>query len=404
MSRRWLIPEVIQTSAMDCGPAASAPTWTARRYNAAPVASMDPDRTLARAVAAHERAVVSRAAGRFAEAERDCRRAADGYARAEGARSPDLANALVELGRVLEARDRLMDAVRCHRRALAILARAPRHPDFTRLAIEARLALAGVLRTRGALSEADRLNRAALAAARRLGPRDPLVATALNNLGVLRKAQGRYAEAVACYRRAAPLLPRRDREARATLHHNLGGIAHAQGRLAEAEPHARRAVSLRQAALGPHHPKVAADVAALAAVVEARGRLGAAAQLYRRAAAVFARRLGAGSLEAGLTAAGLAAVEQQRGRTAEARALYRRAIPVLERKLGRDHADVALTVNNLAVLEQASGRPRAAAALFRRAAASFARSLGPRHPHSRLAHNNLKTIEKRLKSVPITSR
>lgn len=365
---------------------------------------MAPDRTLARAMTAHERAIALRAAGRFPEAERACRRAADGYARAEGPRSPDLANALVELGRVLEARDRLADAARCHRRALALLAHAPRHPDFTRLAIEGRLALAGVLRTRGALGEADRLNRAALAAARRLGPRDPLVASALNNLGVLRKAQGRYAEALACYQRAAPLLARRDREARATLHHNLGGIAHAQGRLADAEPHARRAVRLREAALGGEHPAVAADMAALAAVVEARGRFAQAAQLYRRAATTFRRRLGAGSLEAGLAAAGLAAVEQQRGRTARARALYQRALPVLERKLGRDHADVALTVNNLAVLEQAAGRLRQAAALFRRAAASFARSVGPRHPHSRLARNNLKTVEKRLKSGPITRR
>jgi tetratricopeptide (TPR) repeat protein len=365
---------------------------------------MDRDRTLARAMAAHERAIALRAAGRFPEAERAGRRAVDGYARAEGTRSPDLANALVELGRVLEARDRLTDAARCHRRALAILAHAPRHPDFSRLAIESRLALAGVLRTRGALGEADRLTRAALAGARRLGPRDPLVATALNNLGVLRKAQGRYAEALACYRRADPLLPRRDRQARATLHHNLGGIAHAQGRLAQAEPHARRAVTLREAALGRDHPAVAADVAALAAVVEARGRLAPAAQLYRRAAATFRRRLGADSMEAALAAAGLAAVEQQRGRTAAARGLYQRAIPALERKLGRHHADVALTVNNLAVLEQAAGRLSSAAALFRRAAASFARSVGPRHPHSRLARNNLKSVENRLKSRPITRR
>ncbi len=112
-------------------------------------------------------------------------------------------------------------------------------------------------------------------------------------------------------------------QARATLHHNLGGIAHARGRFAEAEPHARRAVTLREAALGPGHPAVAADVAALAAVVEARGRYTEAARLYRRALRIFARRLGTGSLEAGLTEAGLAAVEQQRGRVGGRRAPVR---------------------------------------------------------------------------------
>ncbi|HSS38632.1 MAG TPA: tetratricopeptide repeat protein [Polyangia bacterium] len=362
------------------------------------------DSSLTQTIAAHERAIVHRAAGRFAAAERDCRRAVAGYTRAEGAQSPDLANALVELGRVLEARDQLAPAVACHRRALAILARAGRHPDFTRLAIEARLALAGVQRTRGDLRESDRLNRAALAAARRLGPREPLVATALNNLGVLRKAEGRYAEAAAFYERAAPLLPRSDAQARATLHHNLGGIAHARERFAEAEPHARRAVALREAALGPGHPVVAADVAALAAVVEARGRYAEAAGLYRRALTVFRRRLGDASLEVGLTEAGLAAVEQQRGRVAAAGRLYDHAIRVLERKLGRHHADVALTVNNLAVLNERAGRLKEAAHLFRRAGRSFQRSLGADHPHTRLATNNLKNIQLRLKGEATTRR
>jgi tetratricopeptide (TPR) repeat protein len=352
---------------------------------------------LDQAVAAHERAIALREAGRLADAERAGRRAVAAYLRAEGPGSPDLANALVELGRALEARDRLAQAAACHARALRILARAPRHPDFQRLAIGARLALAGVARTRGALAEADRLNRRALADARRLGRRNPLVATALNNLGVLRKAEGRYAEAAAFYRRAAPLIPAADRQARATLHHNLGGIAHARGRFAEAEPHARRAVQLREATLGATHPSVAADVAALAAVVEALGRLAEAATLYRRAAAIFRRRLSPAGLEAALADAGLAAVEQQRGRRTTARKLYRRAIPALRRLLGRDHADVALTVNNLAVLERDAGDLDQAATLFRQARTSFRRSIGARHPHAKLAENNLKSVEMMLK-------
>ena len=99
----------------------------------------------------------------------------------------------------------------------------------------------------------------------------------LNDLGVLRKAQGRYADAIAFYRRALPLVPRSDRDARATLAHNLGGIEHARGNYARAEPHARRSVRLRTALHGADHPTVAADVAALAAIVEARGRLPEAA-------------------------------------------------------------------------------------------------------------------------------
>jgi tetratricopeptide (TPR) repeat protein len=344
-------------------------------------------------VAAHERAIAARAAGRFAAAERDARRALAGYAAAEGARHPDVANALVELAATLEARDRPRDAARALQRALGILRPPTDDLDLVRLRLLARLALSGLDRRRGAYAAADRGARAALdEARRRLPPRAPLIAATLNNLGVLRKAEGRYADAVAFYRRAAPLLPRGDRLARATLEHNLGGIAHARGRHAEAEPHARRAVALREAALGAGHPAWAADVAALAAVVESRGRLDEAARLYRRSQAVFRRALGVGSLEHALGMAGLAAVEQQRGARTGARALYARAIPALARLLGRDHPDVALTVNNLAVLEREAGQLARAEALFRRAAASFGRRLGPRHPHRILARENLRAI------------
>ena len=352
---------------------------------------------------AHEQAIALRAAGSFAAAERACRRALAGYQAVEGLRHPDVANALVELGLILEARDRLREAARCHRRAIAVLAGdRSRDPDIARLSVRARTALAGIDRMLGAYAAAERGYLRALAEVRRrFGPRDRYVSGLLNDLGVLRKAQGRYDEAIACYRKALLLIPRRDRDARATLAHNLGGIEHARGNYARAEPHGRRSVRLRTALHGARHLAVAADVAALAAIVDARGRLSEAAALYRRALAVFTRKLGPASLEVGLNLASLAAVEQRRGRRTPARGLYARALAIQERLLGRDHADVAMTVNNLAVLERDAGRLDRSAALFRRAHGSFRRALGDRHPHTLLAAANRRAVDAELRtSVP----
>jgi tetratricopeptide (TPR) repeat protein len=363
------------------------------------------ERHLTVAVAAHERAIALRMAGRFAQAEGACRRALAGYTAAEGGGHPDVANALCELATTLEARDRPTEASRALRRALIILRASSDDPDLVRLRLQARIALAGLDRARGAYAAADRVYRAVLAEARQKLPRrDPLTVGVLNNLGVLRKAEGRYAEAVAFYRQTKRLLGR-DRQARATLEHNLGGIAHARGLYAEAEPHARRAVALRAAAVGVSHPAWAADVAALAAVVESRGRLDEAAVLYRQSQAVFRRKLGERSLEFGLGLAGLAAVEQQRGNVARARSLYAQALPTLSRLLGRHHPDVALTVNNLAVLEREQSRLARAEALFRRAADSFGHTLGLRHPHTVLARGNLRAVAAaRLKPRGVTRR
>jgi tetratricopeptide (TPR) repeat protein len=361
----------------------------------APEASIPRD-PLTPAITAHERAIALRAATRLPEAEAACRRAVAGYTKAEGADHPDVANALVELGQILEARDQLRPARRAHARALTILSPYARDadPDVARLRLRARVFVAGLDRALGAYAAADRGFQAALAEARRrFGPRDPDVASILNNLGVLRKAQGRYAEAARFYRSALPLLRPREREARATLYHNLGGIEHARGRYAAGEPHARKSVALREAALGRDHVAVAADVAALAAIVEGRGRLDEAAELYERALGTFRRKLGEGSAEVALNLSGLATLRQQQGRAAEAGRLFARALPLMERLFGRGHAEVAMTVHNLAYHERAQGHLGRAEALYARALRIFRRTLGGRHPHTRLCASNLRAVE-----------
>jgi tetratricopeptide (TPR) repeat protein len=366
------------------------------------------------AIAAHEKAIALRATTRLPAAEVACRRALACYVEAEGGRHPDVANALVELGQILEARDRPREARRCQARALAILtahARATRRdepdPDVTRLGVRARVFVAGLDRALGKYAAADRNFAVALReTTRAFGPRDADVASILNNLGVLRKAQGRYAEAARYYRRALPILrATRDRAALATLYHNLGGIEHARGRYAAGEPPARKSVALREALLGRDHVAVAADVAALAAIVEGRGRYAEAARLYERALAVFRRKLGEESTEVALNLASLATLRQQQGRGAEAARLFARAIPLQERLFGRGHPEVAMTVHNLAFHERAEGRLARAAALYARALRTFQRTLGARHPHTRLCASNLRAIAaERLKSPPAVRR
>jgi len=343
------------------------------------------------AIRQHEKAIALRAEGRFAAAERACRAAITGYQAIEGPRHVDVANALVELGLVLEARDRLREAAQCQRRALRILLLdRSGDPDIARLIVRARTALGGIDRTLGAYAAADRGYRTALAEIQRhFGPRDRYIAGVFNDLGVLRKAQGRYDEALAFYRRALPLVPRGDRHALATLAHNLGGIEHARGRYARAEAPARRAVVLRTRAFGLRHHLVAADVAALAAIVEGRNRLGEAARLYERAIADFRRAFGPRSYEVGVNLAGLAGVRQAQRRPQIAETLYRRSLAIHLRLLGPRHLDVAITRNNLALLLRERGRVSEARSEARRAFAAFRALLGPRHPTTRASERSL---------------
>jgi hypothetical protein len=68
----------------------------------------------------------------------------------------------------------------------------------------------------------------------------------------------------------------------ATLYHNLGGLEHARGRYSLGEPHARRGLAIREKLLGPDHQAVAADAAALAAILDGQGKRDEAEVLIRR--------------------------------------------------------------------------------------------------------------------------
>jgi tetratricopeptide (TPR) repeat protein len=94
----------------------------------------------------------------------------------------------------------------------------------------------------------------------------------------------------------------------ATLLHNLGGLAHARGDYAAAEAPARRAVEIRQAPLGINHPTVAADRAALAAILDALAQHEDAGALLEDALRTFECTYGPDHYEVAITANNLAAI------------------------------------------------------------------------------------------------
>jgi tetratricopeptide (TPR) repeat protein len=264
--------------------------------------------------------------------------------------------------------------------------------------------LAGILaqsaRARGDYTTAERLFRLALRTAEGvLGPGDAEVAAVLNNLGVLYKDQGRYDEAERLYQRARAILVAREEESLdlATLYHNLGGLEHARGRCARGEPLARRGLEIRERALGPGHPDVAADAAALAAILDGAGKREEAEALFRRSLGVFERVYGSQHYEIAVGLNNLAALHQAKGDTGEAEQLYQRALALKEKLLGTNHPDVATTVNNLAVLYASHARWSEAEPMYRRAVAIFEATLGPSHSKTVACRENYRALLRELK-------
>jgi tetratricopeptide (TPR) repeat protein len=308
------------------------------------------------------------------------------FERDSGPFHPDVANLLNVLARVHEQRAHYTHAEQCARRAVTIMRRVRMDAgggNLNRLYVQSLIALGDIVRILGRYEEAESYLREATSIAEpSLGDSDEDFLTGLNSLAVLYKYSGRFDDAAALYvriLRAAEEAGSGD-DSIATVLHNIGSLEHARGEFARGEPAARRAVALRERAFGPDHPAVAADVAALAALLDAQGLNDEAEAMYLRALATFERVHGPDHYEIAVNLNNLAGLRQAQGQTADAEALYRRALTIKEKLLGVDHPEVALTLNNLALLLDAVGRGGEAEPLFERALRTLVARLARGHP------------------------
>ena len=145
---------------------------------------------------------------------------------------------------------------------------------------------------------------------------------------------------------------------------NLANLAERykdQGKYAKAEPLYRRLLGIREKALGPDHPDVAACLNNLAGLYRAQGKYAKAEPLYRRLLGIREKALGPDHPDVAACLNNLAGLYRAQGKYAEAVPLYRRSLGIWEKDLGPDHPDVATSLHNLAVLLKKTNREAEAA-------------------------------------------
>lgn len=242
----------------------------------------------------------------------------------------------------------------------------------TLLKIEALHSRASRLAESGNYSAAAQAFRRALRLTAGVPAPDPLLLAALlNDFGVVCKYTGRFAQARRMYLRALKIIlslneAPHHKESLAALYHNLAGIEHARRRFALALRYARRGIAIRKTIRPRDIPALAADEAALAAILIDSGRASQPATILLRALRRFRRSLGSQHYEVGAVLANLAVVYWKKGRPHAAERTIRRAASILESALGRNHPRTVSALNNLAFICARRGKRAEATALYRR--------------------------------------
>jgi tetratricopeptide (TPR) repeat protein len=238
---------------------------------------------------------------------------------------------------------------------------------------------------------------------------DPLIAQALDDLGLAHQGAGRYAEAVPMLEDAVHGLRaarRRDPAALAKALRDLGWIQADQkrpdavapmresleiflerygerhpevaqsclgmgwalrrtGRPDEAEAYYRRALEIDQGLYGPNHPQIASDLNHLAGALEDQGAFDEVERLYLEALRIFRAAFGDEHRDVGTALNNVAHFYRAQHRYEEAKQYFLEAIEIYRHTIGPDHVFVSIALENLVGMMEERGDLLAAAPYVR---------------------------------------
>jgi tetratricopeptide (TPR) repeat protein len=325
----------------------------------------------------HNLGELLKSTGRYGEAGRALERALE-LKRRNGSPA-DIARTTTSLADLARRRDRHPEAERLARQALVLLASSPS-------ALEQRAQALNVLglveQALGRFDEAEQsLRRAAAAWEEHYGGPHPDAAVAWNNLGALYNAQGRYLDAVRITKQAVSIWEKTLGDGHPRVSAALTNLAGQQLRLGEyarAETTARRAVALIEQRYGPSSPMLVPPLAQLAEVARLRESPGEARAIYARCLEILAASEDRSLEGAILNSLGVLAYEQ--GSYEEAGDRLRRAARLFEARLGARHVETSIPRANLAAVYVALGRTAEAEPLLAHALEARRRALGEDHP------------------------
>lgn len=213
--------------------------------------------------------------------------------------------------------------------------------------------------------------------------------------GSLLGDRARYADSIAVFQRAITIDEAAGGPDHADVAADLSGMASSlaeMGRFGEAESRHRRALAIDETRFGPDHPRVAKDLESIGVLLQAEGRYADAEPLIQRALAIYESRLGPDHPSVADALSALARGHAHARNPAEAERLLRRALAIDERHYGSDDIGIVTTSGNLAHVLQEQGALEEAEMLCRRAAAISERVAGPDHPYHAMQLSSLAQV------------
>jgi tetratricopeptide (TPR) repeat protein len=299
----------------------------------------------------------------------------------------DVVVAMCELGKTKRNLGDLPGAHTVLQQTVALAEQPPVGPVHPRLA-QAMRELGRVLQDRGRYDEADAtLQRTLTMQEQMLGPNHDDVSATLTHMGESCFAQGNYRRAKKVLIRAVAIaelhvVPEKYPDTFISALHVLCCVYLRLEEYGRAQPIAERQLAIEEQFLGPYHPQVGVALQNVAACLKGQGKLSEVLSMFERVLAIVERVYGPNHIQVATSLSNLGVLYLEQGDHRRAQGVLERALTIQERALGPQHLEVAVILSNLASGCHMAGDLAQAKTLFERALAIYDTQLGRTHPQT----------------------
>jgi len=178
----------------------------------------------------------------------------------------------------------------------------------------------------------------------------------------------------------------------AMMLHNIAWLHQAQGDFTRAQLLFERSLAIREKTCGLDNQATAQSLESLSVLLHDQGEIATAKKYCTRALAIREKILDPDDREIATSLSNLSLLLQDEGDFVGARKLIERSIEINEKALGPDHPETVTSFNNLATLLYNEGALTEAQRLMEQMLKSSERHIGPEHPETAIIVDNLAVV------------
>ncbi|CAF3584303.1 unnamed protein product [Adineta steineri] len=231
----------------------------------------------------------------------------------------------------------------------------------------------------------------------------PRLVMSYNNIGNVHKSMGNYPKALSYYEKALEIrqqsLPLNHPDL-ASSYGNIGNLYDSIGNYPKALLSHEKALEIQQQSLPPNHPDLAMSYGNIGLVHHSTGNYPKALSSHEKALGIKQQSLPLNHPDLAMPYNNIGNVHQSMGNYSKALLSHEKALKIKQQSLPSNHPDLAMSYGNIGNVHETMGNYSKALSYFEKALEIQQQSLPPNHPDLAISYNNIGNVHKSLGNYP----